>query len=172
MYLVYVTGVVWHFILCQEFVVTTIVNVWIIGVSLSESHTSGDCFEHVCVYLASYACLLCLFGTMTNVKFHEDQYCMHEACERFFCQSSVSDPERRQLKLKHAWQLVCAFLKLSQLWTMADKLYCSLLMDGRHGGWSCFTRVRAVYKLHSRDSAHDMVSPCMCPSLVHACVLA
>ena len=51
---------------------------------------------------------------------------------------------------------------------MADKLYSSLLMDGRHEGLSCFTQVRTVYKLHSTDSAHDLLSPCMCPSLVHA----
>ena len=57
---------------------------------------------------------------------------------------------------------VCFFLKLSQLRTMADKLYSSLLMDGRHEGLSCLTQVRTVYKLHSTDSAHDLLSPCTC----------
>ena len=31
-------------------------------------------------------------------------------------------------------------------------------------------QVRAMYKLHSRDSAHDLLSPYMCPSLVHGSV--
>ena len=37
-------------------------------------------------------------------------------------------------------------------------------------GWLELPQVRVMYKLHSRDSAHNLLSPCICPSLVHACV--
>ena len=84
---------------------------------------------------------------------------------------TVGNPEQRWLNLKHAWQLVyvLCFYKLSQLWTMTGKGQTTYR---QYAQWLKLLHLgRAMYKLHSRDSGHDMLSPCMYPSLVHACVL-
>ena len=84
---------------------------------------------------------------------------------------SIGDPaERRRLKLKHAWQLVYVFF--NRLSTMHDSQTSrqTILTDGMHHWWLKLLQVRAMYKLRSRNSAHGLLSPCMCSSLVHACV--
>jgi len=60
--------------------------------------------------------------------------------------------------------------KLSQLQTMTGKLTTDYLRTVCMVAEVASGKGHVQTGLHSRDSAHSLLSPCMCPSLVHACV--
>ena len=82
-----------------------------------------------------------------------------KASGRLLSESSISDPEQRRLQLKHAWRLACVFFfsnwKLWQANFTTDHLQTVCMVAE-------VASRKAMYKLHSRDSAHDLLSPCMC----------
>ena len=106
--------------------------------------------------------------------FYEDWYCMHEAYEGQWMASVRVHCRQPRTKMTELEACIAAcvcfvFYKLSQLWTMTGKGQTTYR---QYAQWLKLLHLgRAMYKLHSRDSGHDMLSPCMCPSLVHACVL-
>ena len=115
-----------------------------------------------CVW--TYLCLfVCLFvWTDHLLQISSRRLILHTSREQLSECSVVGNPERRRLKLKHAGSLyvcVCVcFYKLSQLRTMQTNFTANYLWTVMtHSGWSCFSYLR-----HSRDSAHDLFSPCMC----------
>ena len=84
---------------------------FIIGVSLSEPHTSGTALHTcVCMFACLPACLLaCLLAAiyckflMSMAKFNTTKIeLMHLVGEGLLSECSVGDPERRRLKLEHA----------------------------------------------------------------------
>ena len=135
----------------------------IFGASLRNPHTSVTALS-MCVNLSMFVCLfVCLFvWTDHLLQISSRRLILHTSREQLSECSVVGNPERRRLKLKHAGSLyvcVCVcFYKLSQLRTMQTNFTANYLWTVMtHSGWSCFSYLR-----HSRDSAHDLFSPCMC----------
>ena len=105
-----------------------------IGVSLSEPHTSMTAL-HTCVCM--FACLLACLDQPLTVKFkraHSNisrtsiSLSMWRPVEAWLSECSIGDPEWRQLKLKHMWQLNSSDLCLYQQRQAAHRRYRN--MDG------------------------------------------
>ena len=132
---------------------------WLVGASLSKPHTS---IMQVWIYLYMFACL---FGPTTYCKFQMStfKYFMkiynHEACD----DQLRPEFQRQQPRVKttefeaHMASCIC----LSQLQT-TDRQTSRQTTYRWYAQWLKLLQVRAMYKLCSRDSVHDLLSPCTC----------
>ena len=87
--------------------------------------------------------------------FFKEWYHVHKACEgqwksRATIRKQCQGPGAKTTEVE-ACRVACVCFFISYL---------------NYGLW----QASVMYNLHSRDSAHDLLGPCMCPSLVYACM--